>query len=84
MTKSDVHRVIKRFRGALTWAAGELEVSKGTLCKWLWNENNIPALDRKFARVEQLAQDLVDSKGSCMARPSARSVVELMRRNGNA
>jgi len=62
MTKKQIHRLLVQYR-ALSWAARQLRVNKGTLHRFLVGDRPVnDSLDLR-ERVEKLAQQLAASGG---------------------
>lgn len=62
MTKIRIHRILVQFR-ALSWAARELKVNKGTLHRFLVGDRPAGAHSELKERAEQLAKRLAATNG---------------------
>lgn len=81
MTHKRIHRILLKFR-ALSWAAREVSVSKGTICRFLQGER--PQSDRPWLKsaLEALARKLLQTKGNAKDDVDGKSVRSQSRRLG--
>jgi hypothetical protein len=64
--KTEMVKVLKRFRGASTWICGTLKISKPALSHWAHGRMNSAILD---LAVPPLLKRIERSNGACMFPP---------------
>lgn len=83
MTKARMYSIFLEFR-ALSWAAKELKVNKGTFHRWLIGDRPAVGL-HLYARACKLAKRLLDTNGEAKhdidGRKSVRSQIKRIRRS---
>jgi hypothetical protein len=74
MSKTRIYRILLKFR-ALSWAASELKVNKGTLQRYLRDERpSAGVLELKRSQLEALAARVLETNGAAVWDVDGKSV----------